>query len=819
MGKLKKLAKKPKKNKNVHLRSRYVDHSLRFLEWVNSVGFEQTIIGRLFGRLDARFGLRRVSFLFLFSLALSFVIFYEFEFPYKAHVGEIAASDIQSPISFQIVDEVATGEKRNEAELGVPPVFDFDPSLYERLVTNVYKSFRTMREEVRLVKWPTNALKREERVKDFLRHKAEFEVALGHKVSDRLFEWLVEERFNVRLENVLIRALLQWSSNKLVDAPTRILDDADGTLVIRHMASGEVTKEGLLKVAEVQDYRRRSDFDLKGVKDADLLSAKDRRNILDLARSLVTPNLTYNRQITQERRAKARESVLPVQIAVKKNQTIVNAGSKIQPVHVRILNEIRNLRSDSRKDFISLFAAILFVTLVLVFFSYLKRFTTNRVRVDPKDIVAMGLVTLLVVVSTKLFLFMTDAAFMSKFGSMLPASVFLFAAPVAAGPMLVGLVIASGEVVWLFTAFLAITLGLMVDMNFSFMLVAMIGGIAAARGVFNCKKRNDIYWAGIRTGIVNALTIATLIMMQSLGEENLLQQLIWNVPAGIVGGVLASMISMIFIPLLESMFNYTTDVKLLELSSLNHPLMQEMIVKAPGTYHHSLVVGSMVEAGAKEIGANPLLAKVMAYYHDIGKMEHAQYFIENQRPGHNPHDHVSPYMSKTILIAHVKDGAEMALEHKLGKPIIDGILQHHGTTLISFFYNKALEEQDEDINHVEEDDFRYPGPKPQFREAALVMLADSIEAAARSLDEPTASRLQNIVKNIIQSKFLDGQLDECNLTLKDLSVIEKAFRRVLLGIYHQRIDYPKSAVGMPSAYEKPAFVKGTGSSKKGTHTA
>ena len=149
-------------------------------------------------------------------------------------------------------------------------------------------------------------------------------------------------------------------------------------------------------------------------------------------------------------------------------------------------------------------------------------------------------------------------------------------------------------------------------------------------------------------------------------------------------------------------------------------------------------------------------------------------------------------MSKTILIAHVKDGAEMGLQHKLGKPIIDGILQHHGTTLISYFYNKALEEQDEDIDTVLEEDFRYPGPKPQFREAALVMLADSIEAAARSLDEPTAARLQNIVKNIIQTKFLDGQLEECNLTLKDLSVIEQAFKRILLGAYHQRIDYPKA---------------------------
>jgi putative nucleotidyltransferase with HDIG domain len=210
----------------------------------------------------------------------------------------------------------------------------------------------------------------------------------------------------------------------------------------------------------------------------------------------------------------------------------------------------------------------------------------------------------------------------------------------------------------------------------------------------------------------------------------------------------------------------------------------------------------MVETAAQEIGANALLGRVMAYYHDIGKMGHSQYFIENQRAGHNPHDQISPFMSKTILVAHVKDGAEMAMQHNLGKPIVDGILQHHGTTLISYFYNKAREEADEEIEHIDESDFRYPGPKPQFREAALVMLADSIEAAARAIEDPTSARLTNLVKNIIQSKFLDGQLEECNLTLRDLSLIEEAFKRSLLSIYHQRIDYPNTNYGVTANYEK-----------------
>jgi putative nucleotidyltransferase with HDIG domain len=247
---------------------------------------------------------------------------------------------------------------------------------------------------------------------------------------------------------------------------------------------------------------------------------------------------------------------------------------------------------------------------------------------------------------------------------------------------------------------------------------------------------------------------------------------------------------------LESVFNCTTDVKLLELSNLNHPLLKEMSVKALGTYHHSLVVGNMVEEAAEAISANALLCRVAAYYHDIGKTEHSDYFIENQKPGNNPHDHLSAHMSRTILIAHVKDGVDLGVQYKLGKPIIDVIQQHHGTTLISFFYNKALENQDQNLHEVSEDDFRYPGPKPQFKEAALCMLADSIEAAARVLDEPHPMRIKNLVKTIIQRKFMDGQLDECNLTLRDLSVIEQCFVRVLLGIHHQRVDYPKNLGGI-----------------------
>jgi len=338
---------------------------------------------------------------------------------------------------------------------------------------------------------------------------------------------------------------------------------------------------------------------------------------------------------------------------------------------------------------------------------------------------------------------------------------------------------------------LSVVVAAMSEMNVLVLIVTLAAGVTAARAVFSFNSRNAIYWAGLQTGLVKAFAILLVYSIDNIRSDSLLVELLWATGAGFISGLLSAFVTLTVIPFLESTFNYTTDIKLLELSSLNHPLMQEMMMKAPGTYHHCMAVGTMVDAAARDIGANPLMAKVMANYHDIGKMEHAQYFIENQRPGYNPHDHVSPHMSKTILVAHVKDGAEMAIRHKLGKPIVDGILQHHGTTLISYFYNKALEEQDEDVTgHVEESDFRYPGPKPQFKEAALCMLADSIEATARSLDEPTPGRLNAIVDNIIESKFMDGQLNECNLTIKDLATIKESFKKILQAIYHQRMNYP-----------------------------
>ncbi len=784
----------PKKD-TAHSRVNYEDPSLKFLDWAEHLGLEKTFFGRWLVYLEERYSARRILFLFIFCLVLSYLIFFQMVIPHNIRVNQVASVDVLSPFSFEMTDEVTTEEKRLRAEYAIPVVYDYDTGVFERTSSHIYRAFRSMRNLARDFQWPVRGSQREKQIKEFFNHKSQFEKDLDAHIDDYLFEWLIDNRFHQRIENALVRNLDLWYDKKIAESPERFSSQGLHEVTARVVHKNNSGREFLLNKKEIVDMQVPDNFVLLERASLEKMNESDRSNLLYLARALIVPNLTLNKQETASRRQKAREAVIPVNITIKRNQNVVAKGSVVQPFQMAILKQIESLQSDRRKDVIVISLALLMTLVLLVQFSYLRRFSLQSIKIETKDLVMMKLIILGVVIMTKFYLYLADAAFVSRFGNSLIHSVFLYAAPVAAGPMMVGLLIPSGEIVWLFTTFLALVLGIMEDFNYTFSIVCLVGGIAAARGVYNCKKRNDIYRAGVRAGLITALTIAFLIAVRLMEQETTSSEIWWAVPAGFLGGIFSSMFTMVAIPFLETAFNYTTDVKLLELSNLNHPLLKDMLVKSPGTYHHSMMVGSMVEAAAEEIGANPLLGKVMSYYHDIGKMEHANYFIENQRPGVNPHDQISPFMSRTLLVAHVKDGVEMGMKHKLGKPIIDGIVQHHGTTLISFFYNKALDQKGEEDPDFSEDEFRYPGPKPQFREAALCMLADSIEAAARSLDEPTPARLQNIVKNIIQRKFVDGQLDECQLTLKDISKVEAAFIRILLGIYHQRVDYPRSAGG------------------------
>jgi hypothetical protein len=342
----------------------------------------------------------------------------------------------------------------------------------------------------------------------------------------------------------------------------------------------------------------------------------------------------------------------------------------------------------------------------------------------------------------------------------------------------------------IFAILSSLLLGVLFGNSLFISLYALAGSLTAAHWVRHCKERSTLFRAGFRLSLVNALMVFGFLLVAGRPLD---VQFLFKLAFALAGGLVCAVIVNGTIPLVESLFKYTTDIKLLELANMNTPVLRELMIQAPGTYHHSVIVGNLVEAAAEAISANPLLARVAAYYHDIGKIRKPLYFVENLGNQENRHDKLAPSMSALILMSHVKDGVEVARDNRLGAALVEIIRQHHGTALIKFFYDRAKSKEDPGVQQVDERDYRYPGPKPQTREAALIMLADAVEAASRTLTEPTPARIQGMVQKIINNIFIDGQLDECELTLKDLHNIAKSFNRILAGIFHHRIDYPEPA--------------------------
>lgn len=315
-------------------------------------------------------------------------------------------------------------------------------------------------------------------------------------------------------------------------------------------------------------------------------------------------------------------------------------------------------------------------------------------------------------------------------------------------------------------------------------IYAFVGSLTASFSVLRCKRRSVILRGGFYVSLINVITVSILLLFSGwFISAKLYPSVVFAFSSGISVIAIVSLL----LPILEHVFKVTTDISLLELIDLEQPLMKNMMISAPGTYHHSIIVGNLVEAAAEAIGVNPLLAKVSAYYHDIGKVKMPDYFIENQSGSLNRHDKISPHMSSMIITSHVKEGVELAEQYKLPQPIIDIIQQHHGTSVVTYFYQKAKEFEGEQFS---EEEYKYPGPKPQTRVAALVMMADAVEAASRVLGDPTPSRITALNDRIINHIFLEGQLDDCELTLKDISLIKKHFSFILTAILHKRVDYP-----------------------------
>jgi putative nucleotidyltransferase with HDIG domain len=698
--------------------------------------------------------------------------------------GTIATADIRATQDYLIEDRPLTDKKRAEAEAAVPLVYVFDPHSALDVSRRFEKTLTLLRE---------SRSRGEELSGEQLRGAVARE--LGVAVTPAEVELLTRIRSDQSFMSEVNRVCGRIFAHKIAgDARTLAHDRSHGILVLDQESKLEIAAGDTSDFIDVTAAREL--LDKMKVAAGDPREQETRKELFG---KFVRANLTFDRELTEARKREARAAVRPVLFQVKRGEMIVRVGERITDEEARKLETIY----ESRNGINSLFIGTGIFGLVLLLFYFPYRFARKNIRkfqASNKDLLLLGLLTVCTFLTLKLA-YIVSTAMGGAFPSV-DTTDYYYLFPFAAAAILVRIILNS-EVALVYCAICAPLVGIMFNNSLPVVVYSLLGGIVGAHGVRHCKDRGTIYIAGLKVSVVN---VAMAVSFQIFNDNLFTMQTLYCALFALAGGIINAAIVTGTIPVIEALFHYTTDIKLLELANLNSPVLRELMVRAPGTYHHSVLVGNLVEAAAEAINANPLLARVAAYYHDIGKISKPLYFIENVGSGENRHDKLSASMSALILISHVKEGVELAREHRLGLPIINIIRQSHGTGLITFFYQKAKNLAAADGKTVDEREFRYPGPKPQTREAGLVLLADCVEAASRTLNDPTPARIQGMVQKIINNIFIDGQLDECELTLKNLHEIAKSFNLVLAGIHHHRIDYPE-----------PAYKEKGSGAKKGPH--
>ncbi len=469
-----------------------------------------------------------------------------------------------------------------------------------------------------------------------------------------------------------------------------------------------------------------------------------------------------------------------------RGKVLVRRGDEVTPQTARLLAALAE-RDTSTQTLLPLAG----VALLMGLLGGAWQFYLRRQSPSPEEartrFGAVVILTVLVLVLERGFAFlaggMAASVMRDPFGHV---EIYLPALPHGAGPILASLMFGLPVGV-LFAVVQSVLVALMLGGDVSVAVYALIAGVAAAFASQRLKERYVLARVGAVVAGVNAVAVLGLVLWHGKVAEG--QVLGAQVVAAALGGVVAAALASFLLPVLESLTGTITDIRLLELSNPNVPLLKRLSLEAPGTFQHSLAMANFAEAAAEAIGANPLLARVCCYYHDIGKLAKPEYFVENQR-SENPHDHLTPWMSALVVSNHVKAGLELAREFKLPEPIRDAITTHHGTKLIRYFYSRAKEKEDPDRGEVQESEFRYPGPKPRSKEMGILLLADAVEAASRTLQEASPGRIESMIDQVIKNVLEDGQLDECELTLKDIEKIGAAFFWVISNAFHHRIDYP-----------------------------
>ncbi|MEW8971987.1 MAG: HD family phosphohydrolase [Mesobacillus sp.] len=667
----------------------------------------------------------------------------------------VAEKTIRSPITIE--DKESTEANRREAVEKVNDVYRVKSEYAQNrvdLVTSIFGSVSEVNNEVQEEIDQKKKTAEEADVED-----APAPEGPSNEEKLAMLKTKLTENETKSLSDEVFIALLQAPKEELLVAKDLTVTAINNTM--KHSVPADEVENAKLNVEEELKYIS--------------LSSSLKKAVIELGRYAVVQNEFYDPEATEDQRQQAMDSVEPVRIL--EGQILVDEGQLISRDVYKKLQLVGLLESEnSYKPFIGLAMLVALILFSLfVIFNEMENGDKKQ-----KNLLIFSIIFITSILLMKLVSLFDEFEY-SEIGYLFPA---------AMGAMLIKMLI--NERLALFQmAILAVTgsiifnEGITGTLNVTIGIYILISGLAAILFLQKQNRRSKILQAGIFVSLVNLVVIISILFLRNSQYSGL--EYGFYFIAAFVSGIVSAVLTIGLLPFFEAGFGILSTLRLIELSNPNHPLLRKILTEAPGTYHHSVMVANLSEAACEAIGANGLLARVGCYYHDIGKTKRPQFFIENQINMDNPHDKLPALTSKNIIIAHVTDGAEMLRKHRMPKEIIDIAEQHHGTTLLKFFYHKAKQGGHE----VKEEDFRYPGPKPQTKESAVIGIADSVEAAVRSMAHPTHEQIETLVHNIIGDRLQDGQLGECDITLKELDTVAETLCETLKGIFHSRIEYPE----------------------------
>ena len=691
----------------------------------------------------------------LVGFILAFLLYCVFCAPqqYDLSVGSIAHETISA--TKDVVDEVTTEERRQTAAAAVEPSYRFQEGIKEEVLSSLKDVFN----ELRTVQQYAMTL-----------HEDQNESLTSF--SDTEIDYALKLVTSISLTRYQITTLLNTDSEEFEEMVSLVSTAVENSL--NNLIREGQLNQSIQTILQIVGYR---------------LDVSLTQNIVpSVLRACLKPNMIIEQETTEIAREAARSSVEPV--IYLQGQNIVREGERVTKSQLEMLHSL-GLLKDNTYDLSSYYGAFLIVLLAMLVFVFSIHLQNRSILLNPRKISVAMIVLLIglgfsVIIHQFFNAYLTPAAFVPLLLTVLLGSEVGYASVITNAVLLSGLAATTNNT-YLYEMILLL-------------LMSLIGGVTSVHFLKGFAARIRVLLVSLLAAMINAVVVFAVSQMTSSDTFNPLDHVLWSIGGGLLSGILA----ISFQPIFETLFRLATPSRLQELCNPNQSLLRRMLLEAPGTYHHSIIVANLAEAAAERIGANPYLARAAAHYHDIGKLKRPMFFKENQQV-ENPHDKIDPYISAAILTSHTRYGYQMAMKEHMPQEMMDIILQHHGDTPVMFFYHKAL--QLSNGTPVDINEFRYEGPRPQTREAAIVMLADTIEAAVRSMPDPTPKTINQFIERLVRGKLEDGQLSEAPITLRDIDEICDAFSAVLMGVFHERIEYPEVLHRVPASAPHPVSVQ------------